>query len=393
MANNNRQNRLVRFFPDWPIFRRLASRTKIKSVTKNSLPEDLVGRGEAGDLKAAVDACREKFPGAFERLNVEIDSLFQNMPAYRGCDPDHLENVRRDMQFCHFAYGFTPGEYFAFRLEQKPAEQRREFISSRLRMVYRCRMNDILQADRYNDKAKTYALFKPYYRREAVVIETPKDYPAFEAFVDAHPVFVKKAVFEAQGNSVELVDIGKWNDRRQLFDKLIAVGKHILEERIVQSPQMAVFNESSVNTVRAITFNTRNGIVVPYCIVRTGAPGAFVDNAGAGGVEARIDFDTGEIVTDGYDEMGGVFANHPASRTPMKGHRLPDWDQLKALVNELPRKTPMIKFIGWDLAHTRNGWVVVEGNENCFIVAQQMIQDRGMRSVFEDIMKDMDLII
>ena len=67
MANNNRQNRLVRFFPDWPIFRRLASRTKIKSVTKNSLPEDLVGRGEAGDLKAAVDACREKFPGAFEK--------------------------------------------------------------------------------------------------------------------------------------------------------------------------------------------------------------------------------------------------------------------------------------------------------------------------------------
>ena len=315
------------------------------------------------------------------------------MPAYRGCDPDHLENVRRDMQFCHFAYGFTPGEYFAFRLEQKTAEQRREFISSRLRMVYRCRMNDILQADRYNDKAKTYALFKPYYRREAVVIETTKDYPAFEAFVDAHPVFVKKAVFEAQGNSVELVDIGKWNDPRQLFDKLIAVGKHILEERIVQSPQMAVFNESSVNTVRAITFNTRNGIVVPYCIVRTGAPGAFVDNAGAGGVEARIDFDTGEIVTDGYDEMGGVFANHPASGTPMKGHRLPDWDQLKTLVNELPRKTPMIKFIGWDLAHTRDGWVVVEGNENCFIVAQQMIQDRGMRSVFEDIMKDMDLII
>ena len=54
---------------------------------------------------------------------------------------------------------------------------------------------------------------------------------------------------------------------------------------------------------------------------------------------------------------------------------------------------PHIKFIGWDLAHTKDGWVIVEGNENCYVIAQQMIMDQGMRDIFEKIMKDMDLII
>ena len=66
---------------------------------------------------------------------------------------------------------------------------------------------------------------------------------------------------------------------------------------------------------------------------------------------------------------------------------------MQSLVKETASKMPLIKFIGWDLAHTKDGWVIVEGNENCYVIAQQMIMDQGMRDIFEKIMKDMDLII
>lgn len=88
-----------------------------------------------------------------------------------------------------------------------------------------------------------------------------------------------------------------------------------------------------------------------------------------------------------------VFTNHPANGTQFKGYQLPDWPQLQSLVREAAAQVPRIKFIGGDLAHTDRGWIFVEGNENCYIIAHQMIEDKGMRSVFESLMRDMDLVV
>ena len=176
-----------------------------------------------------------------------------------------------------------------------------------------------------------------------------------------------------------------------LFQSIVNSGRHILEERLIQTTELSAFNESSVNTIRAITFNTKHGIRVPYCTIRTGKPGAFVDNGGAGGIQACIDFQTGRIITDGFDESGNEYVSHPSSGTVFKGYQLPDWKQLQSLLTNIALKVPLIRFIGWDLAHTKDGWTIVEGNENCYIIAQQMIRDKGMKREFEKLMDDMDL--
>ena len=391
MSNNNRQNRLARVIPDLAVFRKAASRMKIRITMKNALPDDYVKKGETGDIESALNYCRINWPDSFKKLNQQIKQAFNDIPVFSERTKRSKDSIK-DIQFCYFAYGFTPTEYFAFRLDEKKPSERRTFISSRLRMVYRCKMNDILKADLFNDKAKTYQLFKSYYKRNAVVIEKNADYEKFIKFTRMHPTFVKKAVFEAQGNSVELIDKGEYSGKeKEFFSSLIKTGKHILEEKIKQSPEMAAFNASSVNTVRVVTFNTRKGIVVPYCTIRTGRPGSFVDNGGAGGIQASIDYDSGIIKTDGYDEIGGVFENHPSTGIKIKGYRLPEWEQLKKLCVELAEKITFIKFIGWDFAHTKDGWIMVEGNENCYIIAKQMIENRGLKDTFNKIMINMDL--
>lgn len=118
-----------------------------------------------------------------------------------------------------------------------------------------------------------------------------------------------------------------------------------------------------------------------------------MDNGGAGGIQAVIDYNTGIICTDGYDELGGSYQRHPASKTVFKGYSLPDWQQLQDLLATVANRVPMVKFIGWDLAHTKDGWVIVEGNENCYIIAKQMIEQKGIRKIFEDLMGNMDLVV
>ena len=56
------------------------------------------------------------------------------------------------------------------------------------------------------------------------------------------------------------------------------------------------------------------------------------------------------------------------------GAQLPDWQQAVALVKALADRIPSMKYIGWDLAHTEDGWVVVEANGSGQFVSQ--IADR-----------------
>ena len=302
------------------------------------------------------------------------------------------EAAREDVLFCRLAYGFTPGEYISFGLDKKDMNERKSYVSDLVRIRFHCRMNDLADASMFNDKFRTYQFYREFYHREAIEIGKPDDFKVFQDYVRRHPRFVKKELFESLGNSVALVDMDTCGKTEQeLFNALIARGKHILEEKIEQTEELSRVNASSVNTVRCITFKTREGIVVPYCILRMGRKGSFVDNGGAGGVIACVDYDTGRVITDIHDEKGGVFTAHPDSGTVLKGMQLPQWDQLRSICTAMALKSKTVKFIGWDMAHTPNGWVVVEGNAGCQMIGQQTILG-GLRERMASIEQSMDLM-
>ena len=48
--------------------------------------------------------------------------------------------------------------------------------------------------------------------------------------------------------------------RDEYFYKILKFSKVLLEERIIQDQEFSSFNDSSVNTVRVCTFNTKDGL-------------------------------------------------------------------------------------------------------------------------------------
>lgn len=302
------------------------------------------------------------------------------------------EKLLEDMVFCRLAYGFSVDEYIAFSLQDKKQSVRASYVSDLVRIRYHCRMNDLADASLFNDKYKAYVFFKEYYGREAILIGKSSDYDKFQGFIKKHPTIVKKPLFDSLGRSVELISINDCGQTEEkIFNDLISKGKHIIEEKIEQSSELARFNTSSVNTVRVVTFQTREGVEVPYCILRMGRKGSFVDNGGAGGIIACVDYASGKVITDGYDEVGGVYKNHPDSNETVKNTQLPDWNQLCILCENAAKKTDTVKFIGWDLAHTSYGWIIVEGNAGCQLIGQQTITG-GILEKIQSIEERMDLI-
>ena len=389
MRKYDRIRKVVRdMIPDIPFIRKYLTRKLENSIKATMIPEEDVVQGELGSKQAILDKYNSALGKHVLKIEEQIEQALMTGVNYQGLEPADLEEIRTDMRFCYIAYGFIPGEYEAFGLESKGMDERKTYVSEQQRRLYRCKTNDILASNLFIDKSKTYKKYAKYYHRDVISISNPLHYKKFHKFLETHDLFVLKNSIDSLGKGVRLVKTRKIKDEKRFFISCIRKGTHLLEEVIKQSAYLSAFNESSVNTVRAISFNTNKGIIVPYCTLRMGRAGSFVDNSGNGGVIACIDYETGRIITDGYDEKGLVFKQHPDTGVTFMNYQMPQWEELKKLCKDVALQTSKIRMIGWDFAHTDKGWVVVEGNDSPHIIAQQMILG-GFKDVMEEMVKEM----
>jgi len=358
------------------------------------MPEKDIIRAENNwaEKEDVVNLYMKKWPRFAKEINEEIEKILAVVPIYST--RADKERLRVDMRFCRFAYGFKPDEFLCFKMEKKAMPERREYISDIERYRFSSAVNSWLDVDVFMDKYATYKTFKPYYMREAISISKPTHFSRFLEFVNKHPVFVKKRVDRWGGESVDMVNMTECGKtERECFHEIIGEGKCILEELVLQSETMAALNASSVNTVRCVTYNTKKGIVIPNDFIRTGHDGVFVDNGGRGGIIIGIDFETGRLATEGVTMRGEVFTAHPDTGIRFKGYQLPEWQQMLDLCMEMSAKVPSVKYISWDMAHTKKGWVVVEGNYAGRFIGQQAAFGRGMKSDIHEVMRIIDTYI
>lgn len=233
------------------------------------------------------------------------------------------------------------------------------------------------------DKWGFYLLAKDYFKREAVKVSQGSDIKQFIDFAVRTKRLILKPNDKCIGSGITIADVSSEKDARKVFGELIEKGgAWIIEERLVQDDRMAQWNESSVNTVRVLSFLNAEGFFIITPFFRTGRKGSVVDNAGAGGVFANIDYVKGIIETDGIDEHGKYYSAHPDSGITFKGWHIPEWNTLLKTVEEIHKTVmPEHPYIGWDFALTKDrGWCVIEANWGQFV--NQYIDKKGRKEEF-----------
>lgn len=134
----------------------------------------------------------------------------------------------------------------------------------------------------------------------------------------------------------------------------------LVEERLTNTPEIAALYPSSLNTFRVVTIKTldkRWCLAAAY--LRVGAGGNVVDNIAAGGILVRVDADGR---TCSAHRNGRSLEVHPDSGTPLVGVRLAGYRPACDLALEASRKLGFVGTIGWDIAATDSGPVIVEAN-------------------------------
>lgn len=141
---------------------------------------------------------------------------------------------------------------------------------------------------------------------------------------------------------------------------------YLVQELIVQDEKMSALCPTSVNTIRLQTVMDKDGNVIPFGPgVRIGRVGNYVDNWAKGGVFVGIDAKTEKLKDMGIlkPKYGTKVFEHPDTHIVFNGYHVPHYKEAEDLAVKLHKIMYRSHSIGWDIAITPQGPVIIEGND------------------------------
>ena len=168
---------------------------------------------------------------------------------------------------------------------------------------------------------------------------------------------------------------------------------YIVSDVIAQGPWSQAYFPRTLNTLRVLTgthFSDHRAALLA-ATMKMGRPATYpTDNwqTGRGGIAARVDVDSGVLAA-------GLFYNartrqrdsleaHPESGVQIRGATIPDWQAVKSVMLRLAGLLPYPGLVGWDVALTQAGIVIVEANtgpgldiHQCHGSLKQTAEQRG----------------
>ena len=133
-----------------------------------------------------------------------------------------------------------------------------------------------------------------------------------------------------------------------------SIGANFLfQEAVKQHPILARLNPSSLNTIRAVTFFFEGEVRVLSRILRVGAPGARIDNIGAGGFACPIGPD-GRLGSRAVNRKA-EWVETTGQGVPFASVQIPSFDRVIEAVTRAHRRMAHFKLIGWDMTVDRAG--------------------------------------
>lgn len=138
----------------------------------------------------------------------------------------------------------------------------------------------------------------------------------------------------------------------------------ILQERVQQHDVLQKINPNCTNTLRVITLiNNAGEVEVMINQLKFGRGKSMVDNASKGAATSYV-FDDGTIsrVAVISRESLEMHECHPDTGAQAAGLKLPYYKEAIELAKEAQRRIPQLRSVGWDIAITNDGPMIIEGN-------------------------------
>lgn len=251
-------------------------------------------------------------------------------------------------------------DYLEFDFAILTRAERATWVTSPLALELSNKYDDPQFVHHFHHKTEFNRLFDRFLGREWLDLDTA-DAEELHAFALRHPTLIGKMPVSKSGVGVSRYDTSGISNWEAFRAELVQAGQTLVEERIVQHPDLEKIAPGTANTTRVTTFVTDAGTVEIINMAQKFGRGQVSDQGGFGGFYTALHED-GRAMGMGYDIHGGLYETHPDTGARIADYRLPDLDQVRALITEVALVVPEVRYVGWDIVATAAGPVLVEGN-------------------------------
>jgi len=291
-----------------------------------------------------------------------------------------------DHLYLFFVLKVVPVNYYLFQLQSKSREDFKEYMDEPVAPLLKHRLYKRLWNDSYSSLVNDKHLFHCLCRYHGIAVPDiygiccggppAGDDPHLTKIMDERGIdrAILKPRHGVQGKGIYFAHrSGRGIEVRPAAPRKASSrgagstprGDVIVQEVIGQHPLMEIVNPFCLNTIRLITLLTRdNEVEFLAAMLRTSSDRTAVDNFSLGGIVVGVDIDTGKLRDRGFQKTSQVaeFRRHPLTGAVFGDLEVPYWKEVKETAAKAQKVFGERKAIGWDLAVSPSGAVMIEGN-------------------------------
>ena len=356
----------------------------VESNSPKSKSEQFVKKANKG-IRAFARNSTASVSASFERLLrfLALPYALICLVEWNECDRNPLLVVW-DHLYIFFLLGYFPDNYASCRLWEVDREDWKYYfgtgydprsIRRRERQVMKPEYSVI-----FEDKEVCYQLCESFglpLPTQYGAIGPEDDFPAtVRDIFDKHDAkrLVVKLIDGAGGKGTCIVQ--READElvvRQISDPTKSIpldhystpSRAVIQEWVVQHPDVSRLSARALNTVRMVTMLTpEKEVIFLGAYIRIGIGSNFLDSGNHGGVGAKVNKETGRLGDRTSDGRGRFIPFQPDAHEKVSDVVLPFWDEAVDLAKRAQVCFgPYNRFIGMDVGFSENGPVLVEVND------------------------------
>lgn len=289
-----------------------------------------------------------------------------------------------DTALCTIFLGSGLQDYLNYRFYNKSFKERKKYVTiGSMAKAYKT-LAGIEHAEFISNKVNFHKNYSEFTKRE--FLSPDVSYEKFEEFINNHESFVLKPLHGLGGSNVTKVYSKDIVSKQNFYDEL-KTKDNFIEELIIQDDTWGALSPNSTNTLRIVTTAVGDNIKIIFAGARIGSGKTIADNFHQGGQGVLVDLETGKLTGNGINKDLDEFEK---SGTGIKydGFEIPYWEEIKRMVKKAASVNTNIHIIGWDVAISKNGPLIIEGNRGPGFDLVQVLLKSGAKYMLDDLKKE-----
>ncbi len=283
---------------------------------------------------------------------IKLENTYEQLKKIHGIE--NLSLTIKELINCKIKYKASFQDYFFFGMSSLNTLQRKSLVLKGINRDYILKYNIQKYINPFLDIELFYKSFTKYMNRECLIING-NNKKEFAIFCQNHPIFFAESKKRTKIRRKITTDLTKLKD---LYEELLENHFTLISEPITGHEDLQKLHPKSLNTITIVTL--LGSIVASY--INIGNNNINTDNFHYGGLIAPIDIKTGVVNAPAMNIKKELFELHPTTNEKINNIKIPLWDELLKIIDEICLEIPQIGYVSWNFAISQDKIYLLTSN-------------------------------